>query len=259
MWVVLIVMSVLGIQILDSAGAIVPGERFDGTASYLVVGVLFFALMRFLRVPTLQYFAKPVLGWPFVVAVLLCGNLVVVQLRGEPFHNLSAGQWFRGVLFLFVVGATEEILSRGVVFGVLLRHGLPIAAIGSSVMFGLMHLNVYIGNWDPWQAYWHVMSAGSFGFFACALLVVTKSMWMPILLHFVSNAGLIFEAPPTKEEEAYRVSIDFWQGLIHPLSPFLTFVIPALILFWIHAGTPVPQWFKRLAKKLGLIEEVVNP
>ena len=88
MWVVLIVMSVLGIQILDSAGAIVPGERFDGTASYLVVGVLFFALMRFLRVPTLHYFAKPVLGWPFVVAVLLCGNLVVVQLRGEPFHNL---------------------------------------------------------------------------------------------------------------------------------------------------------------------------
>ena len=257
MWLGLIAMSGFAILILNTAGAVVPGEGFDSTGSFLIVGIVFFVVMRFLRTPTMQYFSKPVLGWRFLVALGLCINLIVVQLRGELFHNLSIGQWIRGILFLFAVGAAEEILSRGVVFGVLLRHGLPVAAVGSSVMFGLMHLNVYVGNWDPWQAYWHVMSAASFGFFACALLVVTKSMWMPILLHLLSNGGLIFEEPPTQEEQAYRVSIDFWQGLIHPLYPFLTFIIPALILFWINAGTPVPQWFKRLAIKLGLVEKEV--
>ena len=255
MWLGLITMSVLGILILNSAGALVPGEEFDSTASFVIVGVIFFVMMRFLRVPTMQYFSKPVLGWRFLVALAMCINLIIVQVRGEPIHNLSVGEWLRGVLFLFAVGAAEEILSRGVIFGVLLRHGLPIAAIGSSVMFGLMHLNVYVDYWDPWQAYWHVMSAGSFGFFACALLVVTKSMWMPITLHLFSNAGLLFSDPPTKEELESRVSIDFWQGLTHPLYPFLTFVIPALILFWIHAGTPVPQWFIRFAIKLGLMDK----
>ena len=259
MWVGLIALSCSAIFLLNSIGDLVPGETYDSIASFSTVGVVFFLLMRFLRLPTLQYFAKPVLGWRFLVALVLSINLIVVQLQGEPFHNLSIGQWVRGVIFLFAVGAAEEILSRGVVFGILLRHGLPIAAIASSLMFGLMHINVYIGHWDPWQAYWHVMSAASFGFFACALMVVTKSLWMPILLHFFSNGALIFETPPTKEELDLRVSIDFWQGVLHPLSPFLTFLIPALILFWIHAGNPVPGWFVRLAIKFGLVEKEVEP
>jgi membrane protease YdiL (CAAX protease family) len=242
MWLGLIAMSVLAILILNSAGAIVPGEEFDSTASFLLVGLIFFVIMRFLRVPTMAYFSKPVLGWRFLVALALCINLIVVQVGGEPIRNLSVGQW----------------LSGGVIFGVLLRHGLPVAVIGSSVMFGLMHLNVYSDYWDPWQAYWHVMSAGAFGLFACALLVVTKSMWMPIFLHVFSNAGLLFSDPPTKQELESRVSIDFWQGLTHPFYPFLTFAIPALILFWIHAGTPMPQWFMRLALKLGLVDKEVS-
>ena len=255
MWLGLIALSLFAITLLSSAGAVVPGEELDSTASFLIVGIVFFGILRFLKLPTIQYFSKPVFGWKFLVALALTINLIVVQLRGEPIHNLTATEWLRGIVYLFAVGAAEEMLSRGVVFGVLLRHGLPIAAIASSTMFGLMHINVYIGNWDPWQAYWHVMSAASFGFFACALLVVTKSIWMPILLHLFSNAGLIFETPPTQKELDARVSIDFWHGLIHPLYPFLTFLIPALILFWIHAGTPVPAWFKRLALKLGLLEE----
>ena len=260
MWLGLLAMSVLAILILNSAGVIVPGEEFDSTASFLLVGIIFFVIMRFLRVPTMAYFSKPVLGWRFLVALALSINLIVVQVSGEPIRNLSVGQWLSGALFLCAIGAAEEILSRGVIFGVLLRHGLPVAVIGSSVMFGLMHLNVYSDYWDPWQAYWHVMSAGAFGLFACALLVVTKSMWMPIFLHVFSNAGLLFSDPPTKQELESRISIDFWQGLTHPFYPFLTFAIPALILFWIHAGTPMPRWFMRLALKLGLVDkEVTSP
>ena len=255
MWVSLVGLSILAIVILDFADRIFPGTRFDGTGSYALLGLISFGFMRWVRVSTNAYFAKPILGWRFMVVLVLCGNLIVVQLRGEPFHNLSIGHWIRGVIFLFAVGATEEILSRGIVFGVLRMHGLPIAVIGSSLMFGLMHINRYIGEWDPWAAYFHVMSTFSFGLFACAIMVVTRSIWVPIVFHTISNAGLIFEAPPTKAEAAYRISIEFWRGVTHPVLPFLTFAIPAAILFWIHAGTPVPQFVKRLAFRWGLLDQ----
>jgi len=254
MWASLVGLSVIAVVILDFADRLFPGDSFDGTGSYIVLGLIAFGFMRWLRVSTNAYFAKPVLGWRFIVVLIFCGNLIVVQLRGEPFHNLSIGHWIRGIVFLLAVGATEEILSRGVVFGVLRIHGLPIAVTGSSLMFGLMHINPHIGAWDPWAVYFHVLTAFSFGLFACAIMVVSRSIWVPILMHAISDAGLLFEAPPTKAESAYRISIGFWRGVLHPIPDFLTFVIPALILFWIHAGTPVPNFVKRLAIKWKLVE-----
>ena len=254
MWVSLVGLSIVAIVVLNYADRVVPGDGFDGTGSYAILGLISFAFMRFLRVSTLQYLARPVIDWRFAVAMVMCAYLAVVQLKGEPFHGLEISQWIRGILFLLAVGATEEILSRGLVFGVLRNRGVVIAVLGSSTMFGLMHINVYIGEWDAWAAYFHVMSALSFGVFACALMLVTRSLWVPIIFHALSDAGLLFEAPPTKAEEAYRVSIEFWRGIIYPFPSFLTFVVPALILFWIYAGTPVPYWFTRLAIKWKLVE-----
>ena len=45
---------------------------------------------------------------------------------------------------MIVVAVAEETFSRGIVFGVLLLHGLSVAVIGSSLMFGLMHINSYV-------------------------------------------------------------------------------------------------------------------
>ena len=120
-----------------------------------------------------------------------------------------------------------------------------------------MHINPYIGNFDPWQAYWHIMSAFSFGIFACALMVVTRSIWMPIVLHSFSNAGLLVEGIPTKSEEAFRVSTPFLDGLLHPLPIFATFVIPALILFWLVANMPLHPSMRKLALRWKLIEEEI--
>lgn len=255
MWVGLVLLSALAIVVLDSADVVIPGKAFDGTGSYLILGLIAFALMRWLRVPTLAYFAKPVLGWKFVVAAVLTVNLIAVQLQDQDFTELSAAKWLRGIAFLIAVGVTEEIISRGIAFGVLRRLGLFTAVLGSSLMFGLMHINAYIGNFDPWQAYWHIISAFSFGVFACALMVVTRSIWMPIIFHSFSNAGLLVESPPTKADDAFRVSVPFFEGLLHPLPILATFVIPALILFWIAANTPMYPRIRKLALRWKLIEE----
>ena len=229
MWVGLIGLSLLSIMILNFSGDAVPGDRFDGTVSYLILGLFSFAVMWWLRPATFAYFALPAFGWRFVIAFIFMVNLIVVQIRGEDFSGLTTEKWIRGVIFLILVAVAEEIFSRGVIFGVLLRHGLVVAVTGSSLIFGVMHLNGYIGEYfDPWRAYWHVVSATAFGVFACALLVVTRSIWMPIILHTLSNTGLLFrDLEEAIEVRSKPVSVDFWSGITYPLAPFATFVIPA--------------------------------
>ena len=256
MWGGLILLSLVSIGILNFSSEIVPGKAFDSTGSFLILGLFAFVVMRWLRVPTNGYLAMPAFGWRFLLALILMVNLIIVQVRAEPFSELDAQGWLRGGLFLISVAFAEEIFSRGVVFGVLLRHGLFVAVIGSSLIFGLMHINGYIGEYfDPWRAYWHVASATAFGVFACALMVVTRSIWMPILLHTFSNAGLLFrDIDEVMEIRSKPISVDFWSGITYPLPAFATFVIPALILFWINAGTPLHPAVRRLAIKWKLIE-----
>jgi membrane protease YdiL (CAAX protease family) len=99
------------------------------------------------------------------------------------------------------------------------------------------------------------MSAASFGIFACALMVLTRSIWMPIVLHAFSNAGLLLRnAEEVQAERDSVTNVDFLQGLIHPLPAFATFVIPSLIMFWIAAGMPLHPRLRHLAIKWKLIE-----
>lgn len=255
MWLGLIILSLISILILNYSKVLVPGERFDGTGSYAILGLFALAVMWWLRTPTLAYFARPVFGWKFAVAFVLMVNLIVVQIRGEDFSQVNPDKWVRGVIFLIAVAVAEEIFSRGVVFGALARYGLTVAVIGSSLMFGLMHINSYIGDFDPWPAYWHVVSAASFGIFACALMVVTRSIWMPIILHTFSNGGLLLRnAEQVQAERDAVTSVELFAGLIQPLPIVATFVIPSLVLFWLAAGMPLHPTAHRLAVKWKLID-----
>ena len=260
MWVGLAMLSVTSLLLLNFASEVVPGKGFDSTGSFMILGLFAFALMRWMRVPTNGYFGKPTFGWRFAIALILMINAVVVQIRSEPFSELDLQGWIRGATFLIAVAVAEEIFSRGVIFGILLRQGLLVAVTGSSLIFGLMHLNGYVGQYfDPWRAYWHVISAIAFGVFACALMVVTRSLWMPIILHTVSNAGLLFrDIDELIEVRSKPISVDFWSGITYPLPAFATFVIPALALFWIHAGTPLHPVLRRLAIKWKLIDPIAE-
>lgn len=256
MWGGLILLSLLSIGILNFSSEIVPGKAFDGTGSFMVLGLFAFVVMRKLRVPTNNYFAMPTFNWKFAVALVLMINLIVVQIRGVAFSEIDTEGWIRGIVFLIAVAFAEEIFSRGVIFGVLIRHGLPVAVVGSSLIFGLMHLNGYTGDYfDPWRAYWHVASASAFGIFACALMFITRSIWMPIVLHTLSNSELMVrDVQKVMEVRAKPISVDFWSGLIYPLPAVATFVIPALAMFWIAAGMPLHPRLKVLAIKWKLIE-----
>ena len=254
MWLSILLLSVLSILVLNLSKVIIPGTALDSTGSYILLGLFAFGLLRWLRRSSEQYLSKPVLGWKFVIALALTINLIIVHLRGEDFSSLTASQWARGALFLFAVSFAEEIFSRGLIFGLLRRQGLLIATLGSSLLFGLMHINRYITDFDPWQAYWHIASAFAFGVFACALMVLTRSIWSPIVLHFFTNGGLLGKSTPTQDELVFRVSTPFLEGLVYPLPILATFLIPALFLFWLAADMPMHPRLRYWAIKWKLYE-----
>lgn len=130
MWLGLIALSLLSILILNFASEVVPGKSFDNTGSFMILGLFAFAVMRWLRVPANGYFGKPVFGWRFNIALILMINAIVVQIRSVPFSELDLQGWIRGTAFLIAVAVAEEIFSRGVIFGVLLRQGLLVAVTG---------------------------------------------------------------------------------------------------------------------------------
>lgn len=254
MWLSILLLSVLSIVVLNLSKEIIPGTSFDSTGSYVMLGLFAFGLLRWLRRSSEQYLSRPVLGWKFIVALVLTINLIVVHLRREDFSSLTASQWASGVLFLFAVSFAEEIFSRGLIFGLLRRQGLVIATLGSSLLFGLMHINRYISDFDPWRAYWHITSAFAFGVFACALMVLTRSIWSPIVLHFFTNGGLLTRSSLTQEQLDSRVSTPFIEGLVYPLPILATFLIPALFLFWLAADMPMHPRLRHWAIKWKLYE-----
>lgn len=57
-----------------------------------------------------------------------------------------------GIISILLIGFGEEMVSRVFVFGALQRFGTTFAVLVSSAMFGLMHINVYLPEWNGWYA-----------------------------------------------------------------------------------------------------------
>jgi membrane protease YdiL (CAAX protease family) len=164
-----------------------------------------------------------------------------------------------GIIFLFFIGFGEELLSRGLIFGVLSRFGIYRAVFGSSLLFGLMHLNLYIGSdWDPWQAYAHVLSATSFGVLACGLMIITRSIWPCIILHLFINWSLVFG----KFSDSNITLPDWrfgsvWEGITYPL-PGAFSAIGGGVLFLVLNQMGLPKSLYRLAIKWKLINTKIE-
>jgi membrane protease YdiL (CAAX protease family) len=167
-----------------------------------------------------------------------------------------------GIIFLLSIGFGEELVARGFIYGVLKRRSHKAAIFVSSFFFGLMHLNLYTGSdWDPWLAYWHVMSAFCFGFLMCAIMIATRSIWVAVLVHALMDWSVVFDKTPPKLADNPPISYPFWEGLTSPFSDFVMILFPALLILFFSKPRKiwVPRWLKglaiRLAIKLKLVDE----
>jgi len=87
-----------------------------------------------------------------------------------------------------IIGFSEELLFRGLVFRYLFKFGVYKAILFSSILFGIVHLaggvtgvNNIIG------ALLQIFNAFLFGLAAASLVAVTKSLWPVIIWHFIMN------------------------------------------------------------------------
>lgn len=167
-------------------------------------------------------------GLVFDVAVLI---IVVPIMALFPESALEAERMMGDLDVYFVISAVlfapflEEALFRGVLLSdIKRRHGALIAVVVSSVIFALLHSNFH-------SNFVRMIPTMFGGFVFAYVFLAAKSIWPAILLHFTSNAALIFVAKFYPEESnstesAYTILdgsyIDF---MIYAVSLFVVIVM----------------------------------
>lgn len=192
----------------------------------LVVYVLWVAITLFGakwmlggREAPLEELVKNGVGWQFVGAVaLLIGAIAVFRWRDVKFvapRALLGAMWFPMLVLLaissllaltglpggrvmfwvafntFLVGLSEEVMFRGVLFRALLENCRVWPAIMvTTALFGAVHiLNGFTtGQWGPSVV--QAVSAGMSGLIFMAIVIRTGSIWPAIVYHWLWDCAL---------------------------------------------------------------------
>lgn len=98
--------------------------------------------------------------------------------------KISLGTFFFELLITAVVPAfCEEFLHRGILLNGISPIGYRKAIIFSSILFGMMHMSIT-----------QVFYAAILGLIIGFLVVMTKSIWVGVILHFTNNALNVYLA-----------------------------------------------------------------
>ena len=226
----------------------------NASLSFGLLAVFGFALIRYFRLGTLEYFRLPQMTKSTMVAIGLVAVVTVPPIFLVDREGKSLPLGLLAILFLFFVGLGEEIFSRGFHYGFLEKYGRYLALVVSSLIFGLMHLNRYIGDsWDAWKAYGHVVAAFGFGLLACALMIATKSVWVAVIFHTLANWDLAF--PKVGISNAQEViSEDLLGRLLMPVAQLISYGFLAIVILWVSSGRGIPQRVQRLMISLKLVD-----
>jgi membrane protease YdiL (CAAX protease family) len=222
--------------------------------AFVSLGIFGLALILIFKVQVLGFFRTPVRTKASFISIGLAAILVVPPIligeTEERFLGLSA----LGILFILSVGFGEEVFNRGFVYGYLERHGQCFGLIWSSTIFGMLHLNRYLGsNWDGWRAYSHVLSASAIGLFMCALMMVTKSIWASIIFHTLANWHLAFKG--RRESDVEIVGQSLLENLLDPLGSVLLYSTFAFFILWVNSGMVLSPRVAALFQRLKLVEQ----
>ena len=231
---------------------------------WVIVTVLGAKLMAGGEEAKLEDLVKNGIGWQFVVAVaLLFASIFVFKWRdigfGKP-HSLLKVMWFPMLLIVvglmavvgnlpdgkivffvvfntFLVGVSEEVMFRGVLFRSLLENfKLWTAIIATTVLFGLVHvLNGFTtGEWG--MALLQAVSAGMSGLVFLAIVIRTGSIWPAIIYHFLWDCVLFLvtlastSRPDASSDPALEAALPGSALILLPLLIALPNFIWALVL-----------------------------
>ena len=129
-----------------------------------------------------------------LIGLALVTFLTLPGLMHSQMTSFRASQILEGLIFALFIGFDEEFFSRGFIYACLEGYGVLVATVISSIHFGLLHLgNIPWGGQSVSYTLAQVISASAFGFLAVGLMLYTGSIWIPILLHGLSDSPMQFE------------------------------------------------------------------
>jgi membrane protease YdiL (CAAX protease family) len=128
------------------------------------------------------------------ISLLVVAYLIGPAVVHTNYRGVTVAQIFESFVFALFIGIEEDFFARGYVFGVLERYGVWFAAIVSSMIFGLSHLtNIVWGHQSAAYTLAQAVSAGAFGFLAVALMLFSGTIWLPILMHGLTDFPMQFD------------------------------------------------------------------
>jgi membrane protease YdiL (CAAX protease family) len=185
----------------------------------------------------------------FFIALGVVLFLMGPSLWRTDYHGAGIPQIIESFVFALFIGIDEDFFSRGFIFGALERHGFWLAALLSSVNFGLLHFqNIIWGGQSAAYTITQVINAAGFGFLAVALMIYSGTIWIPILMHGLCDFPMQFETA-TQYRKGVTGGGD-WAGV------FIDLLIYSVIgWFLIMLSDPARKdRVLNFGKKVGLVE-----
>lgn len=195
--IVMVATFVVVMVVVNSAASALGGPvaaLLLGPALGMLVLGLYFLAVRFIERRPVTELARPgaarrvlsgLLGGVAVAAttVGIIAALGGYQITG--WGTISGGLTVVGMMC--AVAVSEEVLFRGVIFGLIQgRWGSWIALIASGLMFGLVHLV------NPGATLWGAFAVAiEAGLMLGAAYIVSGSLWLPIGLHLGWNISTV--------------------------------------------------------------------
>lgn len=184
-------LSIIGMEYLENATLCITSDLMQ-----LVAGIFFLVLYlvnskKMSTTPmvkskcTPKLFAKCILSIFTVNMVLSLMDMLLVNFTGFSLTMPSESMTNMNPLLMFLTVAVfpaivEELLYRGVLYRYLRVHGVQFAAITSSIIFGLIHLN-----------FLQFFFASFMGIVCCYIYEATGKIRYSMLLHLLNNSVLV--------------------------------------------------------------------
>jgi membrane protease YdiL (CAAX protease family) len=235
------------------------GGNGDAMFEYAVMAFVAFYIIRALHMSTLRFFRLPEISVISGIGFVLAGIYCYMRVFTDDPVSLTFTEKVLGLIYLLLIGLGEELVARGFIFGVFDKYGTPVAVFVSSLVFALMHLNLYLGEyWNAQNAYYHVLHTFGFAVLAAAVMLATKSIWTVVLMHAVSDWGVVFSKnapdgyiPPVEPwDPAWDVVVHSFNSVVFPI----TFALIIFVAMWLSKKQFNPKWLKPLLMRWKLVE-----
>lgn len=225
----------------------------NSIVTYAVVLAVFLTIIFVKGSDCLEYFRLPRIGLASFSTIAIAAMFVSPRFWSGQSEMKPMDIALPGAIYLLGIGFSEEVFSRGLIFGKLRHYGERKAMVLSSIVFGLLHINVYVGyGWDLWLAYDHVISAAAFGFLACAVMITTRSIWVSAIFHAFFDLHLVFEKVTEDADSGPFPVNTLWDNLLNPWFDLFLYLPVALFIMRLNRGE-WPKWMVRIANRFKLL------